>query len=62
MLADLVEGVVVVNDLAPPAADEVRTALWAALEASSEAAPPSSSVRQPPAGPAPSTAEGPVAA
>jgi hypothetical protein len=32
VIADMVEGVVVANDLHPPAADRVRTELWAAIE------------------------------
>jgi hypothetical protein len=32
VIADMVEGVVVANGLRPPAADRVRTELWAALE------------------------------
>jgi hypothetical protein len=33
VLADMIEGVVVVNRLAPPAADRVRTDLWQAVGA-----------------------------
>jgi hypothetical protein len=32
VIADMVEGVVVANALRPPAADRLRTELWAALE------------------------------
>jgi hypothetical protein len=32
VIADMIEGVVVANGLRPPAADRVRTELWAALE------------------------------
>jgi hypothetical protein len=32
VIADMIEGVVVANLLVPPAADRVRTELWAALE------------------------------
>jgi hypothetical protein len=32
VIADMIEGVVVANRLRPPAADRVRTELWAALE------------------------------
>jgi hypothetical protein len=32
VVADMIEGVVVANGLRPPAADRVRTELWAALE------------------------------
>jgi hypothetical protein len=32
VVADMIEGVVVANDLRPPAADRVRTELWTALE------------------------------
>lgn len=32
VLADMIEGVVVVNRLASPEADQVRTALWAMLD------------------------------
>lgn len=38
VLADLVEGVVVVNALRGPAAERARTAMWAAVAAASEAA------------------------
>lgn len=31
VLADMIEGVVVVNRLAPPAADRIRTELWQAI-------------------------------
>jgi hypothetical protein len=34
VIADMVEGVVVANVLRPPAADRLRTELWAALESS----------------------------
>jgi hypothetical protein len=33
VIADMIEGVVVANELRPPAADRIRTELWAALEA-----------------------------
>lgn len=36
VLADLIEGVVVANDLHGPAADACRTALWAALDDDAE--------------------------
>jgi hypothetical protein len=39
VLADMVEGVVVVNRLQPPEADRIRTDLWRALSAT-ESAPP----------------------
>ena len=32
VIADMIEGVVVANGLRPPAADRVRTELWAALD------------------------------
>ncbi len=32
VIADMIEGVVVVNQLKPPAADRVRTELWTALD------------------------------
>jgi len=32
VLADMVEGVVVANDLRPPASDRLRTELWVALD------------------------------
>ena len=32
VMADMIEGVVVANELRPPAADRVRTELWAALD------------------------------
>lgn len=32
VIADMVEGIVVANGLRPPAADRVRTELWAAIE------------------------------
>jgi len=32
VIADMIEGVVVANDLRPPAADRARTELWAALD------------------------------
>ena len=32
VVADMIEGVVVANGLRPPAADRLRTDLWAALE------------------------------
>jgi len=32
VIADMIEGVVVANALRPPAADRLRTELWAALE------------------------------
>ena len=32
VVADMIEGVVVANGLRPPAADRVRTELWAALD------------------------------
>lgn len=32
VIADMIEGVVVANGLRPPAADRLRTELWAALE------------------------------
>lgn len=38
VLADMVEGVVVANQLSGPAADELRTALWSAV--AEPAAPP----------------------
>ena len=38
VLADMIEGVVVVNALQGSAADELRHALWAALESNSVAA------------------------
>jgi len=38
VLADMVEGVVVVNALQGSVADELRHALWAALESDSVAA------------------------
>lgn len=38
VLADMIEGVVVVNALQGSAADELRHALWSALEADSVAA------------------------
>lgn len=31
VVADMIEGVVVANQLAPPAADRVRTELWEAI-------------------------------
>lgn len=39
VLADLIEGVVVANDLRGPAAHACRTALWSALDASADANP-----------------------
>lgn len=36
VLADMIEGVVVVNRLQPPRADRVRTALWQATGAAAE--------------------------
>ena len=38
VLADMIEGVVVVNGLLGSAADELRHALWSALESDSVAA------------------------
>ena len=32
VIADMIEGVIVANGLRPPAADRIRTELWAALE------------------------------
>ena len=32
VIADMIEGVVVANGLRPPAADRIRTELWAALD------------------------------
>jgi hypothetical protein len=32
VIADMIEGVVVANGLRPPAADRIRTELWAAIE------------------------------
>jgi hypothetical protein len=32
VIADMIEGVIVTNRLRPPAADRLRTELWAALE------------------------------
>ena len=32
VIADMIEGVVVANDLRPPAADRVRTELWVTLD------------------------------
>ena len=42
VLADMIEGVIVANDLAPPLADRVRAELWIAVgpEAASEAERP----------------------
>jgi hypothetical protein len=31
VLADMIEGVIVANELAPPAADRVRTEMWIAV-------------------------------
>ena len=36
VLADMIEGVVVINDLAPPRATRVRTELWDALTAATD--------------------------
>jgi hypothetical protein len=41
VLADLIEGVVVVNELHGPSADQARSALWAALEVAERSSPPS---------------------
>ena len=38
VIADMIEGVVVANALRPPAADRVRTELWAALDDSAQSA------------------------
>jgi len=38
VIADMIEGVVVTNDLRPPAADRVRTELWAALDGAAHSA------------------------
>ena len=38
VIADMIEGVVVTNDLRPPAADRVRTELWAALDVATHSA------------------------
>jgi hypothetical protein len=38
VIADMIEGVVVANGLRPPAADRVRTELWAALDNSARSA------------------------
>lgn len=35
VLADMIEGVIVANDLAPPLADRVRSELWTAVGAES---------------------------
>ena len=42
VLADMIEGVIVANDLAPPLADRVRAELWIAVgpQAASEAERP----------------------
>jgi hypothetical protein len=34
VIADMIEGVVVTNGLRPPAADRIRTELWAAIDSS----------------------------
>ena len=38
VIADMIEGVVVANGLRPPAADRVRTELWAALDVAAHSA------------------------
>ncbi len=38
VIADMIEGVVVCNELRPPAADRVRTELWSAIDASTHTA------------------------
>ncbi len=38
VIADMIEGVVATNELRPPAADRVRTELWAALEGAARSA------------------------
>ena len=38
VIADMIEGVVVCNELRPPAADRVRTELWSAIDASTRTA------------------------
>jgi hypothetical protein len=40
VVADMIEGVVVANQLRPPAADRVRTELWAAVESAATATRP----------------------
>jgi hypothetical protein len=39
VVADMIEGVVVANDLRPPQADRLRTDLWSALESVAIARP-----------------------
>jgi hypothetical protein len=39
VIADMIEGVVAANGLRPPAADRLRTELWAALESAAAARP-----------------------